>query len=121
MIRLVYSNRTEELLAALCEDVGFHRSRPGSNVFESTHLVVPHRHIDAHVKAGLATRAGIAYNIRTHLLTELLPDLLEGAGEVKLGGASGASGGAVSGRPVRLRVLDQPALRGLLLSALLAA
>lgn len=103
MIRLVYSNRTEELLAALAEDLDSHGRRPGASVFATTHLVVPNRHVDALVRVAVARRSGVSFNMATHLLPDLLPDLLSGASPR---------------RGERLRLLDRTALRGLLLSVL---
>ncbi|RYE92834.1 MAG: hypothetical protein EOO75_05765, partial [Myxococcales bacterium] len=100
MLHLVYSNFLEELTEALAERLAERRQRPGASLFDTLHLVTPNRHIDAHARAALARRHGIAFNLTTWPLDDLLPGLLE-----------------ASGRPWRL--LDLVALRGMLLGALL--
>lgn len=100
MIQLVYSNHLAALAESLAERVAERRQREGASLFDTTHLVVPNRHIEAFAKARLAALQGIAFNIETFPIDKLLPGLL-----------------AASGLPWKL--LDLPALRGLLLSALL--
>ena len=100
MLHLVYSNFLEELTEALAERLSERRQRPGASLFDTLYLVTPNRHIDAFARAALARRHGIAFNLTTWPLDELLPGLLE-----------------TSGKPWKL--LDLVALRGLLLGALL--
>src|SRR4029078_13163497 len=57
MIRLVYSNRTEELLAALAETLQ-ERRRAGAHALEPTHLLVPNRNLEQHVRLAIAERLG---------------------------------------------------------------
>ncbi|HEX4404138.1 MAG TPA: exodeoxyribonuclease V subunit gamma, partial [Polyangia bacterium] len=64
MIRLVYSNRTEELLRALAGDL----SRAGRGPFEPVPLVVPNPQIETYVKLGVARENGIAAHIETTYL-----------------------------------------------------
>ena len=68
MIHLCYSNRSEELLAALAETLAAARAQPGASLFQPTHLVVPNRNVETYVKLGLARALGIAANIETRLL-----------------------------------------------------
>ncbi len=64
MIRLVYSNRTEELLRALAADL----ARAGQGPFDRVPLVVPNPQIETYVKLGIARENGIAAHIETTYL-----------------------------------------------------
>jgi exodeoxyribonuclease V gamma subunit len=64
VIRLVYSNRTEELLRALAGDL----ARAGRGPFERVPLVVPNPQIEIYVKLGVARENGIAAHIETTYL-----------------------------------------------------
>ncbi|HSZ82964.1 MAG TPA: exodeoxyribonuclease V subunit gamma [Polyangia bacterium] len=67
MIRLVYSNRTEELLRALAGDLARARGA-GQGLFERVPLVVPNPQIETYVKLGVARDNGIAAHIETTYL-----------------------------------------------------
>src|SRR5262245_10474790 len=77
MIRLVYSNRTEELLRAFAERVGAERS-PG-RALSPVRLVVPNRNVETYVKLGLAAATGIAANLEVTFLRQLLARVAEAA------------------------------------------
>ena len=72
MIHLCYSNRTEELLAALVREVAAERA--GRSPFEPVRLVVPNRNVETYVKLGLAQATGIAANLEVTFLRRLLGD-----------------------------------------------
>ncbi|MBI5480931.1 MAG: exodeoxyribonuclease V subunit gamma, partial [Deltaproteobacteria bacterium] len=77
MLKVVYSNSTEELLAALARDVA--AARAGAGLLEPTHLVVPDRHVAAWVKLGLARLQGLCANVEVHYLKRFFGDLVAGA------------------------------------------
>ncbi|HEV8238385.1 MAG TPA: exodeoxyribonuclease V subunit gamma [Thermoanaerobaculia bacterium] len=78
MIRLVYSNRTEELLAALAETLQSRR-RAGAHPLEPTHLLVPNRNLEQHVRLALAERLGVAANLRFRRLERFVAELVHEA------------------------------------------
>jgi exodeoxyribonuclease V gamma subunit len=67
MVRLVYSNRTEELLAELGVRVRAQQAVDGPLV--PVRLVVPHAGVEGYVRLGIAREQGIAANLDTSLLT----------------------------------------------------
>jgi exodeoxyribonuclease V gamma subunit len=75
VLRVYYSNRTEELLQAFVENVRTHRGRPQATQFEPTHLVVPNRNIETYVKLGVARLTGIAANIQVSFLEAFIDEL----------------------------------------------
>lgn len=79
MIRLVYSNRTEQLLAALAADLDA-RAAAGAPLLEPTEIVVPNRNMETFVRLGLAQARGIAANLRFRRLERFVNDLVAEAG-----------------------------------------
>jgi exodeoxyribonuclease V gamma subunit len=73
MVRLVYSNRTEELLAELAARVRAQQARDGALVL--VQVVVPNTSVEAYVRQGVAREAGIAANLDTSLLTRFVGDV----------------------------------------------
>jgi exodeoxyribonuclease V gamma subunit len=67
MLRLVYSNRTEELLAALAERVRAQQASEGALV--PVRIVVPSITLEQYLRLGVARACGIAANLETVLLT----------------------------------------------------
>ncbi len=67
MIRLCYSNRTEELLSALAGDLATARAE-GHGLFEPVPLVVPNPQVETYVKLGVARANGIAAHLETRFL-----------------------------------------------------
>ncbi|HEX3344992.1 MAG TPA: exodeoxyribonuclease V subunit gamma, partial [Polyangiaceae bacterium] len=67
MVRLVYSNRTEELLAELGARVRAQQARDGALV--PVRLVVPNGSVEGYVRLGIARDQGIAANLDASLLT----------------------------------------------------
>ncbi|HEY0711819.1 MAG TPA: exodeoxyribonuclease V subunit gamma, partial [Polyangia bacterium] len=91
MIHLTYSNRTEELLAALVEAVTAERKR--GSPFDPIRLVVPNRNIETYIKHGLAAETGIAANLEVTFLQRLAErlarDVFPGARLVDAGRSEG--------------------------------
>lgn len=98
MIHLVYSNRTEDLLAALATAVAGVRKE--SSLFEAVTIVVPNRNVEAYLKQGLAEELGIAANLRICFLAPLVRDLMRDASP-------------------GIRVIDRELLEGQVLAVLL--
>src|ERR1019366_8863088 len=98
MVRLVYSNRTEELLAELAARVRAQQARDGALV--PVRLVVPNGSVEGYVRLGIAREQGIAANLDASLLTRF-------AGEMTALLDRGA------------RVADAEALEGMALALLL--
>jgi exodeoxyribonuclease V gamma subunit len=69
MIHLVYSNHTEELLAALIEAI--RAERAGRSPFDPVRLVVPNRNIETYLKHGIAEALGVAANLEITFLQRL--------------------------------------------------
>jgi exodeoxyribonuclease V gamma subunit len=67
LVRLVYSNRTEELLAELAARVRAQQAREGPLV--PVRLVVPNGSVEGYVRLGIAREQGIAANLDASLLT----------------------------------------------------
>lgn len=96
MIRLVYSNRTEELLAALAETLQ-ERRRAGAHPLEPTHLLVPNRNLEQHVRLALAERLGVAANLRFRRLERFIAELVrEAAPKGRLVDAEALRGGLLA-------------------------
>jgi len=73
MIRLVYSNRTEELLAELATRV--RAQQEGDGVLVAVRVVVPNAGVDGYVRLGVARAAGIAANLDLSLLTRFAAEV----------------------------------------------
>ncbi|HEY1696385.1 MAG TPA: exodeoxyribonuclease V subunit gamma [Polyangiaceae bacterium] len=74
MLRLVYSNRTEELLDELASRVRAQQAAEGPLV--PVRLVVPNASVEGYVRLGVAKAQGIAANLETSLLTRFAAELL---------------------------------------------
>jgi exodeoxyribonuclease V gamma subunit len=68
VLRVYYSNRTEELLDALVERV----RRVRGSLYDPVHIVVPNRNLQTYLELSLARLEGICANVRFHLLHELV-------------------------------------------------
>lgn len=97
MLRLVYSNRTEELLETFVRDLQEFRALRGP--LEPIVVVVPNRNVETWLRFGLARRTGIAANLDVRYLRRFLRSL--------------------AGTRPDLRVVDGEALEAMLLSLLL--
>ncbi len=73
MVRLVYSNRTEELLAELAARVRAQQARDGALV--PVKLVVPNGSVEGYVRLGIAREQGIAANLDASLLTRFAGEM----------------------------------------------
>lgn len=77
MIHVCYSNRTEELLRALVQQVD--EERRAAHPLVPIALVVPNRNVETYVKLGLAQASGIAANLKVTFLRKLLARVAESA------------------------------------------
>jgi exodeoxyribonuclease V gamma subunit len=75
MIRLVYSNRTEELAAALVEHLEARRTG-GAHPLEPVDLVVPNRNMEAYLRFRIAEALGVAANLRFRRLERYVEELV---------------------------------------------
>lgn len=73
MVRLVYSNRTEELLAELAARVRAQQVAEGP--LAPVRLVVPHVGVEGYVRLGIARDQGIAANLEASLLTRFAAEI----------------------------------------------
>ena len=96
MLRLVYSNRTEELLAEL--GLRVRAQQTGGGALVPVRIVVPSRSLDNYVRLGIARAQGIAANLEVELLTPFA---------------------AAMASPPGSRVADAPAIEALALRLLL--
>jgi exodeoxyribonuclease V gamma subunit len=85
MVRLVYSNRTEELLAELAARVRAQQALDGALC--PVRIVVPTATLEGYVHLGVARISGIAANLRTMLLTRFASELALEAGGMRVAGA----------------------------------
>lgn len=76
MLRVYYSNETEELLRALVEALRAERSKARATLFDPVHLVVPNRNMETFVKLGIAKLEGICANFETRLLGDFLRETI---------------------------------------------
>jgi exodeoxyribonuclease V gamma subunit len=74
VLRVVYSNRTEELLSELALRV---RGQQNSAPLVTVPIVVSSASVDRAVRTGLARACGIAANVEVSLLTRFASDLVE--------------------------------------------
>jgi exodeoxyribonuclease V gamma subunit len=74
VIRLVYSNRTEELVSELASRV--RAEQLGGAVLAPVPIVVPSAAVEDYVRLGIARECGIAANLQTMLITRFAADAL---------------------------------------------
>jgi len=70
VLRVTYSNRTEELLEALIERIGDQRAER-STLYDPVHIVVPNRNMETYLELALARLTGICANVRFHASQKL--------------------------------------------------
>ncbi len=75
MIELFYSNRTEQLLGALAEQVKVQRAT--THPLEPVDLVVPNRNMETWVRLGLAQELGVAANMNFRRLEQFIGDIVD--------------------------------------------
>jgi len=85
MIRLTYSNRTENLLERLVADLAAGRAAAGP--LEPARLVVPNRNVETWLRFGLASACGIAANLEVRFLRKFLAETLATQGPPLVEGA----------------------------------
>jgi exodeoxyribonuclease V gamma subunit len=85
MLRLVYSNRTEELLAELASRV---RAQQQGAPLVPVPIVVSSASVERAVRLGLARASGIAANLEVSLLTRFAAGLVEAASGARVADAS---------------------------------
>jgi exodeoxyribonuclease V gamma subunit len=86
MVRLFYSNRTEELLAELARRV--RSQQDGEGTLVPVRIVVPSSTVEEYVRFGIAHLCGIAANLDTALLTRFAKELTLAACGTRLADAS---------------------------------
>ena len=62
-LRLHYSNRTENLLQSLIENLEAAKLRPGASLFDAATVVVPNRQSETYLRFGIARATGIASSL----------------------------------------------------------
>ncbi len=75
-LRLHYSNRTEDLLRSLIDNLEAAKRHPGASLFDASTIVVPNRQIETYLRHGIARSTGIASNLRMPFLRAFLEDLI---------------------------------------------
>ncbi len=75
MVRLVYSNRTEELLAELAARVRAQQARDGA--LAPVRVVVPSANVEGYLRLGIARERGVAANLEFSRLTGLAAEVVE--------------------------------------------
>ncbi len=101
MVRLVYSNRTEELLAELAARVRAQQARDGA--LAPVRVIVPSASIEGYLRLGVARVQGVAANLEFSRLTGFAADVVRAAS-----GAQVADAGAIEAMALRL-LLDTSA------------
>ncbi|MGH7269125.1 MAG: exodeoxyribonuclease V subunit gamma, partial [Polyangiaceae bacterium] len=94
MIRLVYSNRTEELRSELGERLRLQQERDGAII--PVRVVVPSANVERYVRLGVARAHGIAANIECTRLTRFAADLVTGASGERIADATAIAAMALS-------------------------
>ena len=86
MVRLVYSNRTEELLAELAASLRAQQARDGALV--PVRVIVPSASVEAYLRLGVARERGIAANLEFVRLTRFAADVLAAASGIRIADAA---------------------------------
>ena len=102
MVRLVYSNRAEELVAELAARVRAQQMRDG--VLAPVRIVAPSAHVEGYLRLGIARKRGIAANLDISRLTGLADEVIRAALGARL-----ADAGAIEAMALRV-LLDDAAL-----------
>jgi exodeoxyribonuclease V gamma subunit len=85
MVRLVYSNRAEELLAELAERVRAQQMRNGA--LAPVRIVAPSGHVEGYLRLGIAREQGIGANLEFSRLTGLAAEVIQAASGARLADA----------------------------------
>ncbi len=86
MVRLVYSNRTEELVAELATWLRAQQARDGALV--PVRVVVPSASVEAYLRLGVARESGIAANLDFARLTGFAADVVTAASGARVADAA---------------------------------
>jgi exodeoxyribonuclease V gamma subunit len=86
MVRLVYSNRVEELLAELAARVRAQQARDGA--LAPVRIVTPSAHVESYLRLGIAREQGIAANLELSRLTGLAAEITQAALGARLADAA---------------------------------
>ena len=73
-LRLHYSNRTENLLQSLIENLEAAKLRDGASLFDAATVVVPNRQIETYLRFGIARATGIASSLEMPFLRAYLEE-----------------------------------------------
>ena len=85
MVRLVYSNRTEELLAELSARLRQQQLRDGALLV--SRIVVPNASMDGYVRFGIARQCGIAANLQATHMTRFAAEAIADAAGTRVAAA----------------------------------
>ena len=86
MVRLVYSNRAEELLAELAARVRAQQVRDGA--LAAVRIVAPSAHVEGYLRLGIARERGIAANLEFSRLTGLAAEVVQASAGARLADAA---------------------------------
>jgi exodeoxyribonuclease V gamma subunit len=100
MVRLVYSNRTEELLAELAARVRAQQARDGA--LAPVRVVVPSANVGGYLRLGVARQEGVAANLEFSRLTGFAAETIRAASGVELADAA-----AIEAMALRLLLDDE--------------
>src|SRR5580704_6865572 len=102
MVRLVYSNRAEELLAELAARVRAQQARDGA--LTAVRIVAPSSQVEGYIRLGIAREQGIAANLAFSRLTGLAAEVIHASSGARLADAA-----AIEAMALRV-LLDDAAL-----------
>jgi exodeoxyribonuclease V gamma subunit len=85
LVRLVYSNRTEELVTELAARVRVQQE--GDAVLDAVPVVVPNAAVEEYMRTGVARSCGIAANLRATLVTRFVGDFVAQSTPSRVAGA----------------------------------
>jgi exodeoxyribonuclease V gamma subunit len=94
MLRPVYSNRAEALLADLARKVRAQQERDGALV--PVRVVVPSAAVEQYLRLGIADACGIAANLQTSIMTRFAFETLAQATQLRVAGADAFEAMALS-------------------------
>lgn len=116
-LHVCYSNRFEQLVEALCEDLQSERRRGLNAVFTPAEIIVPNHSVTAYLKFAIAQKLGIAANLSFRFLSSFIA---ERAPTRRPRPADAQPSLSLDAEPELpdLRVIDAPRLHGLLCGVL---
>jgi exodeoxyribonuclease V gamma subunit len=84
MLHLVYSNRTEELLADLAARV---RAQQATGALLPVRVVTPNATVEEYLRLGVARECGVAANLQTMLITDFAAETIAQVSKARIAGA----------------------------------